>query len=141
MWNMMWPVLVVVLSNVIYNISQKSTPNGVNAFFTLLVTYLIAAAVTAVIFLCTSGLHSVPKEIHKLNWASLALGVAIIGLEVGNLFLYRAGWKISIGSLVTNIALAVVLLFVGMLFYKESITMKQLIGMVVCSLGLILITG
>lgn len=141
MWSMIWPVMVVVLSNVIYNVSQKSTPEGVNAFFALLVTYLVAAAVTAIIFVSTKGIHSIPNEVHKLNWASLALGVAIIGLEVGNLFLYRAGWKISVGSLVSNIALAIVLLFVGILFYKEAITMKQVIGMIVCALGLVLITG
>lgn len=141
MWNMVWPVTIVVLSNVFYNICQKSTPDGVNAFGTLMVTYLVAALVTAVLFVCTAGLHQVGTELQKLNWTSFLLGAAIVGLEVGYVFLYRAGWKVSVGSLVCNIALAVVLVFVGVLLYKERISLRQVIGMVLCSGGLILITG
>lgn len=140
MWDMIWPVVIVVLSNVFYNICQKSTPNGINAFGTLLVTYLMAAVITAVLFVATAGVTNVPGELKKLNWTSFILGVAIVGLEVGYVFLYRAGWKVSAGSVVCNIALAVVLVFVGMLLYKETITLKQILGMVLCSAGLVLIT-
>lgn len=137
---MLWPVLIVVLSNVFYNVCQKSTPEGVNAFGTLMVTYGMAAVVTAVLFIATAGLPQVPAELKKLNWTSFVLGAAIVGLEVGYIYLYRAGWKVSAGSVVCNIALAVVLVFVGLLLYKEQITLRQVLGMVFCSLGLILIT-
>lgn len=140
MWNMIWPVVIVVLSNVFYNICQKSTPDGVNAFGTLMITYLCAAAVTAILFVCTAGIHSVGQELHKLNWTSFVLGAAIVGLEIGYIFLYRAGWKVSAGSIVCNIALAVVLVFVGILLYKESISLKQIIGILMCTGGIILIT-
>lgn len=140
MWNMLWPVLVVVLSNVFYHICEKSTPQGINPFGAVMVTYLVGALVTAMLFVCTAGLSGVPGELHKLNWASFVLGVAIVGLEIGFVFLYRAGWKIGVGSLVCNIALAMVLVFVGVLLYKETVTLKQVIGMVLCSAGLVLLT-
>jgi uncharacterized membrane protein len=69
----------------------------------------------------------------------LALGIAIVGLEFGYICIYRAGWKIGVASLVANISLACVLLLVGLFVYKEVITLKQLLGMGICAIGLMLI--
>jgi len=52
----------------------------------------------------------------------LFYGITIVGLEVGFIQMYRAGWNISIGSLVANIILAVVLIIVGLLIYKDNIS-------------------
>ena len=139
MWNMLWPVLVVVGANTIYNISTKSTPANVNAFASLAMTYVMAALSSVVLFFLTSDSKNLLVELAKTNWTAYALGIAIIGLEFGYICIYRAGWKIGVASLVANISLACVLLVVGYLFYKEVITLKQLLGMGVCAIGLMLI--
>ena len=139
MWNMLWPVLVVVGANTIYNISTKSTPANVNAFASLAMTYVMAALSSVVLFFLTSDSKNLLAELAKSNWTAYALGIAIIGLEFGYICIYRAGWKIGVASLVANISLACVLLVVGYFFYKEVITLKQLIGMGVCAIGLMLI--
>ena len=136
---MLWPVLVVVGANTIYNISTKSTPANVNAFASLAMTYVMAALSSVVLFFLTSDSKNLLAELAKTNWTAYALGVAIIGLEFGYICIYRAGWKIGVASLVANISLACVLLVVGYFFYKEVITLKQLLGMGVCTLGLMLI--
>ena len=64
------------------------------------------------------------------------LGLAVVALEVGYILTYRAGWKINTASLVTNIALAILLLFIGFLFYGEPITGRKLLGVVICCIGL-----
>ena len=66
-------------------------------------------------------------------------GICIIGLEYGYINIYRVGWKISTASLVSNIILAVMLLLVGLLVYKESITFTQGMGMFLCLIGLVLV--
>ena len=139
MWNMLWPVLVVVGANTIYNISTKSTPANVNAFASLAMTYVMAALSSVVLFFLTSDSKNLLAELAKTNWTAYALGIAIIGLEFGYICIYRAGWKIGVASLVANISLTCVLLVVGYFFYKEVITLKQLLGMGVCALGLMLI--
>lgn len=139
MWNMIWPMLVVVGANTIYNISTKSTPTDINAFASLAVSYLIAAVSSVVLFFLTSDGKNLVTELAKTNWSTYALGIAIIGLEFGYICIYRAGWKISVASLVSNISLACVLLLVGLFVYKEVITLKQFIGMGICALGLMLI--
>ena len=60
-------------------------------------------------------------------------------LEVGWIYMYRAGWKVSVGSLVANIGLACTLLLIGVLFYKEVLTLRQLAGILLCMGSLFLL--
>lgn len=139
MWNMLWPILIVVAANTIYNISAKSTPENINSFASLSLTYLIAMICSIVMYFVTSEKKNILLELSKTNWTAYALGVAIVGLEFGFLCIYRAGWKISTANLFASISLACVLLMVGFLLYKESISLRQILGMGVCAVGLFLI--
>ena len=139
MWNMIWPLLIVVGANTIYNISTKSTPGDVNAFASLATSYFIATIGSVLMFFLTSDSKNLLVEISKTNWSALALGIAIVGLEFGYICIYRADWKIGVASLVANISLACVLLLIGLFVYKEVITLKQLLGMGICAVGLMLI--
>lgn len=136
---MIWPILLVILSNTVYNICTKSTPGNVNAFGTLMITYAVATILTAVIFVFLVKPENVLTELSRVNWTSLVLGMAIVGLELAYIFAYRAGWKVSSASLVANIGLAIVLIFVGVILYGENISLKQVMGILVCCVGLFLI--
>lgn len=140
MLQMMLPLLLVVVSNSFYHICAKFIPGKANPFLSLTVTYITAAVLSFLAFLCFGNAKGLVKEASGLNWTSLVLGIAIVGLELGYIYFYRAGWKVSVGSLVANVALACVLLVVGYLLFKESISLRQIIGIVVCALGLFLIT-
>ena len=134
------PVLLVVLANTMYNICTKSTPGDVNPFATLIFTYVVAAIVTTILFFVFARPENTIFELSKVNWTSIVLGIAIVGLETGYVLMYRAGWKVSNGSVVANICLACTLLIVGFIIYNESISLKQVVGIVICIAGLILVT-
>lgn len=140
MWNMIWPLLLIIASNCFYNICTKSMPEEVNPFGALTVTYLTGAIVSALLFVASVKPGNVISEISKVNHAAFVLGLSIVGLEAGYVFLYRAGWKISNGALTANICLAVALLIIGVLLYREAISLRQVVGMAVCGVGLFLIS-
>ena len=50
MFMYVFSIVLIVASNVIYNICQKSTPTRVDPFSALFVTYITAAAVTLLLF-------------------------------------------------------------------------------------------
>jgi len=139
MWSMLYPIAIIVTSNVLYNICAKSAPDKVNPFAMLTITYLIAAAVSFATFFISAKGKNIFTEFSKTNWSTLVLGIVIIGLELGYLLAYRNGWQMNTLSITANITLAVVLIIVAFLFYKESITLKQIAGMVLCAGGLVLI--
>ena len=139
MWKLIWPILIVILSNTFYNVCMKSMPGDVNPFGALMITYLVAAVISAIIFVYVVGPSNVSVELSKINWTSVVLALAIVGLEVGYVFVYRAGWSVSTASVVANIGLACVLIFVGYFLYSENISLNQILGIVACMVGLILI--
>ena len=139
MLSMLYPILIIVCSNILYNVCTKSTPNEINAFASLSITYLVAAVVSFVTFFITSKNKNIIAEFSKTNWTTFVLGIVIIGLELGYILAYRNGWAMNTASVTANITLAVALIFVSMIFYRESITVKQIAGIVLCGGGLVLI--
>ena len=139
MFNYIWPIGMIVIANIVYNITTKETPQGANAFLSLSVTYGVAMVATFLIFLFTRKGEAIGMAFGKLNWTSYVLGIAIIGLELGYIFAFRNGWQVNMTSLVANIILAISLLVVGFLLYKETLTITQVIGIVLCLGGLVLV--
>lgn len=140
MFNLFWPILVIVAANTLYNISAKLTPTHVHPFASFTISYFVATLLSILLFFITSENKNIISEIHKTNWTAVALGASVVALEFGFIYLYRVGWNISTGSLIANIALACVLLIVGVLIYKENVSLQQIIGMVLCFVGLYLVT-
>lgn len=133
------PIAIVVASNVIYHICQKSTPASANPYVALLITYLTAALFTVIMYQFNRAEKGFISSVGDLNWTSLVLGIAVFGLEFGFLLAYRAGWNISLGSLVANSMVALALIPVGVLIYHEGFELYKIFGVVLCLVGLVMI--
>ena len=83
MLSYVWPIALIVLSNVVYQVCTKSVPEGMNPFASLTVTYLVAALASAVLFFTLGRGGNIFAEYKKINFAPLVLGLVIVGLEVG----------------------------------------------------------
>jgi uncharacterized membrane protein len=139
MLSYIWPIALVVLSNTLYQICAKSVPEGMNPLASLTVTYLVGAAVSCALYFILNRNANLLREIRLTNWAPIVLGVVIVGLEVGFIYAFRAGWQISMAQIVSSAVLAVILIFVGYLLYHEAITWNKIVGIIVCLAGLVLI--
>ena len=133
------PIAIVVLSNTVYHIAAKGTSQSINAFASLIITYIVGLLCCLVLFYTTSEDKSLRKELKKVNWATFVLGICIAFLEFGNIMMYKVGWDISVGSLVSNISLAVVLILIGVFFYKEKLSKRKITGMLLCAAGFVMI--
>lgn len=131
-------IILTILSNVLYHVFQKLTPCNVNPFVTLAVTYAVAMII-CVLIASLSANKGLSESLRQLNWASFALAFAIVGLELGFLLAYRAGWNISLAAIVSNVAVALILLPVGLLFFKERLSLVNIIGIIICLIGLVMI--
>ena len=131
-----WPIALVVASNIVYQICAKSVPREMDALASLTVTYLVGAACSAVMFFILNPGADLFREYSKLNAAPVLLGVSVVGLEVGFICAYKAGWPVSTASLVQSAFLSVALIFVGALLYREAITLNKVLGVVICLVGL-----
>ena len=118
---------------------MKSMPDNVNPFAALMLTYLVAAVKSAIIFILTVGFKDVGSELLNVNWTLVILALPVVGLEIGYVFVYPFGGNIITASVVANSGLACVLLIVGYVLYKENVSLHQIFGIIVSMFGLILI--
>ena len=78
--SMFWPIALVVLSNIIYQVCAKSVPKEMNTMATMTITYLVGAACSAIVFFLTNKDSSLLQELKKLNFSPHLLGISIVGL-------------------------------------------------------------
>ena len=139
MFSYIWPIGLVILSNVIYQICAKSTPADIHPLASLTVTYAVGTVASAILYYALSKDGNLLREYSKLNWSPFVLGIVIVGLEVGFIYAYKAGWQVSTGFIVQSAFLASVLLLVGYFLYHESLTWNKVAGVIICLIGLIFI--
>jgi len=135
------PILIIVMSNVAYHLSAKSLPREMDSFFFLSLLYFISGGISLGIYFFKAGtnLGDLYIQVKFINWVPFLFAFGIIGLEFGNILMYRVGWDISVGALVSSILLGLALIVIGYFFYKENISLKQFAGILFCLIGLVLI--
>lgn len=136
MFNYIWPLAIIVISNIVYQICAKGIPVQMNTYASMTITYAVATLFSLAAFFVTTRGGNIIKEFSHTNWATVVLGIVITGLEVGFIFAYKAGWKVSTLAIVSNAFLAVALIFVGLFLYHEPINWSKILGVVICLIGL-----
>ena len=137
---MFWlAILLTVFSNVFYHIIQKNTPQQANVVLSLAVSYLVAGLICLLLLPVFPIKEGMRQALRDLSWTSVALAFTLVGLEVGFLLAYRAGWTISLAGLVSNATVAMLLLPVGLIFFRERLSGVNLLGALVAVVGLVLI--
>ena len=130
---------LAIAATVAYHLVLKLTPAGANPFLSLLVTYGLVALLFAAGLALGAGPFEWRQELRALNWTALALAASIVALDLGFLFLYRSGYDISLGALVTQSAAAMILLTVGVLVFREKLSLANGFGVALCLAGLWLV--
>jgi uncharacterized membrane protein len=135
------PFGIAVISSVFYHVSQKAISPSVNPVVSLLATYLAAILFSLPLFVLYPLRFGMMAELSNLNWASVALAAAIVGLEIGFLLAYRVGWNVSVTGVAANAAAALLLLPTGLLLFQEKPSMVNIIGVLVCIIGLVMVSS
>ncbi len=134
------PVILMIVGTTTYHIAQKSVPTQVNPVFSLVINYLTALAGTLLLIPLYPSRSAGPWSIRGVNWASAAVGVSIVGVELAVLLAYRSGWRVSLLSVIGNTASALLLVAIGLLFFREQLSVRNLTGIGLCLVGLALIS-
>ncbi len=137
---MAWPIAVVILGNVLYHLGQRAIPREANAVVATLAAYLVAMIGTIATIPLLARDVQLSSAWRLLNWSTVLVGIGIVGVELGFLLAYRAGWVLGNASLTANVCVAVILLAVGALMFREPLSASRLAGVAVCLFGLWLVT-
>lgn len=132
-------IALAVCSSALYHFTAKSAPADVNFAVSLLVVYASAFALTLLTLVFFPLRGGFAAELGRLNWTSLGLAVAIVGIEFGFLLTYRAGWQLGIAAVLVNVAASLILVPAALFVFKDKISWVNVLGIFVCFIGLILL--
>ncbi len=132
------PIALTALATTLYHIAQKSIAPGVHPMVSLVITYATSLVACLVVVPFAPGTTFV-RSLKDLNWATYVVGLSIVGVELAILLAYRAGWRISLASVVANVATALLLVIVGVVGYREHLAARHVAGLLMCLGGLILV--
>ena len=130
---------LAIASSALYHFVAKSTPSNVNFTVSLLVTYAVAFVVTLLGFFFFPATNGVLAEIKQLNWASIGLAIAVVGIEFGFLLTYRSGWNLGIAAVLVNVVASLILVPVAIYVFKDKISWVNILGILVCLAGLVML--
>ncbi len=132
-------IILAICSSALYHFTAKSTPSNVNYTVSLLVTYGVAFIVVLFTFVFFPLRNGLGFELKQLNWASIGLAIAIVGIEFGFLLTYRSGWNLGIAAVLVNVVASLILVPVAIFFFKDKISWINILGILVCLIGLVML--
>ena len=132
-------MIIAILSIVCYQVLQKNISASVNPIVSHLITYSVALAVTIILYFAIPQKQGIIESVKNANYSSYLLGIVCVGIEVAFLLIYRSGWKLGIASIFSSSVVNVILISTGILIYREHISWINMIGILLCTIGITLI--
>jgi multidrug transporter EmrE-like cation transporter len=133
-------LLLAIVASVGYHLVLKVTPGAVNPLLSLAVTYAIGAAAFLGCYALIPDAPPIRDAVRLVNWTALGLAITVIAIDVAFLLLYRSGFEVALGLNITQAAAALVLVAIGVFVFREKITAVNVAGIVLCIVGLWLIS-
>lgn len=130
---------VLAISGTIgYHTLMKRIPEGVNPLVSILGIYIAIVILTAFFLPFFIGSDILRTSIRQLNGLQAGIALCILLMELGFLLMYRSGWSLSTGNILTGTAVNVILAFIGIIFLKENISTINAAGLILCLFGVVL---
>jgi drug/metabolite transporter (DMT)-like permease len=131
--------LIAIAGAVSYQFFVRRISASINPIVSIIGVYLAVLVLAFALLPLFPAEGGLVKHIKQLTWVQLAVGGAVFLLELGFLLMYRYGWNLSTGNLVTGAIVNVVLLGVGVLALGETVNWVNIAGIALCILGVALI--
>lgn len=116
-----FPVVLVIVSAVVYHLAQKSLGTTTSPWPVLALAYAVALVLTLVLAL-VSGDDLLRLPARPERTAALLIGLGALGVEAGFFFAYRAGWSLASASVIGNALVTVILATIGILAFGEHLS-------------------
>jgi drug/metabolite transporter (DMT)-like permease len=132
---------VAITGQVLYHFMQKQVAPGAHPVLALIAFYLGAAVLSLPLFLLFPLATPLAQATGELGGAVWGVALSIVLIELGFLLAYRAGGTLSSAFVLSASVVTGALLIIGMMVFKEAVSLKQFAGLVLCLAGIWLLSG
>jgi len=135
-------MLIVIIANIGYILFQDFIPSSIDPIVSLCCMYGSGMIVAAMFFLLTKE-HKTHKQRKQANkkysmwsWRVLAFSAVNIMIDAGFLLAFRYGWEVSIMTVISNVFILIGLTVIGIIFFKEKLSLTNFIGLLCGIVGI-----
>ena len=131
---------VAIIGAVGYQYFVKRVPAQINPIVSIMGIYIVVLAISAILLPLFPAEGGLQHHFRQLSWIQIALAISVIMIELGFLLMYRYGWSLGTGNLVTGVFINLVLVGLGITVLGEKVNLINTIGIASCILGVALIS-
>ena len=132
--------IVAIAGAVGYQYFVKRVPVSINPVVSVIGMYVAVLALSLILLPLFPGEGGLRHHFRQLSWIQLALAVSVIMIELGFLLMYRSGWNLSTGNIITGVFVNIILVGLGISLLGEKMSSINFVGIVLSILGVVLIS-
>lgn len=130
-----YSMLLVIVSQVAYQLAVKAVPREANPFGVLTVVYGLAMLTCIVLAPFAGKPMGIADAKRLFGWPAGLLALSVVGIEVGYLLAYRSGWTLGVTYAVASVATVALLAIIGTAWFGELIDARRVLGLALALLG------
>lgn len=132
--------LMAIMGTIGYHFFVKKIPSTIDPVVSVVAIYIFVLILSAIILPIFVDRANIMDHVRQVNWIQFAIACAVIFMELGFLLMYRYGWNLSTGNIVTGVAINLALVAIGILFLKEQLSAINVVGALMCIAGVAMIS-
>lgn len=134
-------LLLIIATDVVYQIAYKQVNATINTLSVIFAVYFMAFIGAVVLGFVADKLFKLnTKKTYYKNKTTYFMALSMIFIDLTYLLIYRFGGELSKVFTLTVPLQAIALLMIGILLFKENLTRKNVIGLIVGIMGVVLLT-
>jgi len=123
------PIGLIIAAQVGYQLAQRAMPASANPFTVIAIAYLLG------IIACSVQAPGVGRPIGLIDagllrhWPIWGLAGSVVGIELGYLLAYRAGWALATTTGIGYTATMVLVAVIGATCFAEGMSARRAAGL------------
>ncbi|MGI9271446.1 MAG: EamA family transporter [Woeseiaceae bacterium] len=130
---------IAIVSVAMYQVCMRMIPTGLNPIGALVIFYATALVFTLVVAKFVP-VDAPSWSLAEFSWVAVFVGIAIVGIELGFLLMYRTGWHLSAAPIVVMGGAAALLAPIAILVFRQPMTLRYVLGIALCLVGVYLLS-
>lgn len=131
---------LAIAGTISYHFLLKLVPGSLNPMVSVLGIYAAALSLGLVLLPLFGTQGGVAQQIRQLSWVQIALALSVLMIELGFLLMYRHGWRLSTGNVVTGVVINMGLAGLGVTLFREQLSNANAVGVALCVVGVALLS-
>ena len=132
--------IVAITGAVGYQYFVKQVPVTINPIVSVLAMYIVVLILGVILLPFVPADGGLGYHIRQINWIQVIMAVCVTMGQLGFLLMYRYGWSLSTGNIVTGVFVNVILVGLGAALFGEKLSFSNALGIFFCILGVALIS-